>query len=70
MIITIDAEKSFDKIMIRALQKVGKEETYLNIPKLILRGHHHPETKTRQKYHKKRKLQANIADEHRHTKKY
>ena len=35
MIITIDAEKSFDKIMIRALQKVGIEGTYLNIIKAI-----------------------------------
>ena len=34
-------------------------------PKLILQGHHHPDTKTRQRCHKKRKLQANIADEHR-----
>ena len=32
-------------------------------PKLILRGYHHPDTKTRQKYHKKRKLQTNITDE-------
>ena len=35
-----------------------------NTPKLILRGHHHPDTKTRQRCHKKRKLQANITDEH------
>ena len=26
-----------------------------NTPKLILRGHHHPDTKTRQRYYKKRK---------------
>ena len=31
----------------------------------ILQGHHHPDTKTRQRQHKKRKLQANITDEHR-----
>ena len=36
-----------------------------NTSKLILRGHHHPDTKTRQRQHKKRKLQANITDEHR-----
>ena len=36
-----------------------------NISKLILRGHHHPDTKTRQKQHTKRKLQANITDKHR-----
>ena len=36
-----------------------------NTPKLIQPGHHHPVTKTRQRCHKKRKLQANITDEHR-----
>ena len=36
-----------------------------NTYKLILQGHHHPDTKTRQRQHKKRKLQANITDEHR-----
>ena len=39
MIISIDAEKSFDNIqhpyMIKTLQKVGIEETYLNIIKAI-----------------------------------
>ena len=33
--------------------------------KLILQGHHHLDTKTRQRQHTKRKLQANITDEHR-----
>ena len=33
--------------------------------KLILQSHHHPDTKTRQRQHKKRKLQANIPEEHR-----
>ena len=33
--------------------------------KLIQRGHHHPDTKTRQRQYKKRKLQANITDEYR-----
>ena len=28
-------------------------------------GHHNPDTKTRQRQHKKRKVQANITDEHR-----
>ena len=37
-----------------------------NTPKLVLQDHHHCDTKTRQRYHKKRKLQANITDEHRH----
>ena len=39
MIISIDAEKAFDKIhrplMIKTLQKVGMEGTYLNIIKAI-----------------------------------
>ena len=39
MIISIDAQKAFDKIqhpfMIKALQKVGTEGTYLNIIKAI-----------------------------------
>ena len=39
MIISIDAEKAFDKIqhpfMIKTLQKVGREATYLNIIKAI-----------------------------------
>ena len=39
MIISIDAEKAFDKIqhpfMIKTLKKVGIEETYLNIIKAI-----------------------------------
>ena len=39
MIISINAEKAFDKIqhpfMIKTLQKMGKEGTYLNIVKAI-----------------------------------
>ena len=39
MIISIDAEKAFDKIqhpfMIKTLQKAGIEETYLNIIKAM-----------------------------------
>ena len=39
MIISIDAEKAFDKVqrsfMIKTLQKAGKEGTYLNIIKAI-----------------------------------
>ena len=36
-----------------------------NTSKLILRGHHHPDMKTRQRQCTKRKLQVNITDEHR-----
>ena len=33
--------------------------------KIILWSHHHPDTNIRQRYHVKKKLQANINDEHR-----
>ena len=47
----------------KLFQKNCKER---NTSKLILRGHHHPDTKTRQRQHtQKRKLQANVTDEHR-----
>ena len=36
-----------------------------NTSKLILQGHHHSDTKTRQRYHRKRKSKSNITDEHR-----
>ena len=36
-----------------------------NTSKFILRGHHHPDTKTRQREQEKGKLEANITDEHR-----
>ena len=36
-----------------------------NTSKLILQGNHHPDTKTRQREHQKKKLQTNITDEHR-----
>ena len=39
MVISIDAEKAFDKVqypfLIKTLKKVGIEETYLNITKAI-----------------------------------
>ena len=46
-------------------QTLPKYSRGRNTPKLILRGHHHPDTETRQTCHKERKLQANITDEHR-----
>ena len=82
MIISIDAEKALDKIqhpfIIKTLQKVGIEGTYLNIIKaiydkptanIILNGEKVKpfplRSGTRQRCHKERKLQANITDEHR-----
>ena len=49
-------------IIINLFQKTAEEET---LPRLILQGHHYPDTKTRQRQHTKRKLQVNITDEHR-----
>ena len=45
MIISIDAEKAFDKVqhpfMIKTLQKEGIEGTYLNVIKVIYDKHHY-----------------------------
>ena len=50
-------------ILLKLFQKAAEEGT---LPRLILQGHHHPDTKTRQRQHThKRKLQTNITDEHR-----
>ena len=46
----------------KLFQKNCKER---NTSKLILRGHHHPDIKTRQRQHKERKIKANITNEHR-----
>ena len=53
-------EKSYTKLS-QTLPKYSGER---NTPKLILQGHHHPDMDTRQRFHKKRKLQANITDEY------
>ena len=46
-------------IFLKPFQKISEEGTLPNS------GHHHPDTKTRQRQHIKRKLQAGITDEHR-----
>ena len=48
-------------ILLKFFQKFSDKK---NTSKLILWGHYHPDT--RQIQHKKRKLQANIIDEHRY----
>ena len=48
-------------LLLKLFQQTAEER---DTPKLILWGHHHPDTKTRQRYHEKRKLQANFTDEH------
>ena len=46
-------------------QSLPKYSTGRNTPKFILQGHHHANTKPRQRCHKERKLKVNITDEHR-----
>ena len=46
-------------------QTIPKSWRGRNVSELILWGHHHPDTKTRQRYYKKRKLHTNITDEYR-----
>ena len=57
--------QTFREELMPILLKLSKNCRGRNTSKLILQGHHHPDTKTRQRQHKKRKLQANITDEHR-----
>ena len=57
--------QTFKEELMPILLKLSKNCRGRNASKLSLRGHHYPDTKTRQRQHKKRKLQANITDEHR-----
>ena len=57
--------QTFREELTPILLKLPKNCRGRNSPKLILQGHHYPDTKTRQRYYKKRKLQTNITDEHR-----
>ena len=55
-----------EELMPILLKLLSKNCKGRNTSKLILQGHHQPDTKTRQRQHThKRKLQANITDEHR-----
>ena len=53
-----------EELMPYPFKALSKNYRGRNTSKLILRGHQHPDTKTRQRQHKKRKLQANITDKH------
>ena len=54
-----------DELMPILLKLFPKNYRGRKTSKLILQGHHHPDTKTRQRQHTQKKLQANITDEHR-----
>ena len=53
--------KELTPMLLKLFQNIAEGGT---LP-LILQGHHHPDTKTRQRCHEERKLQASITDEHR-----
>ena len=55
----------FRQELIPILLKLSENCRGRNTSKFILWGHHYRDTKTRERQHKKRKLQANITDEHR-----
>ena len=57
--------QTFREELMPILLKLSKNCRGRNTSKFNLRGHHHPDTKTRKRQHKRRKLQANITDEHR-----
>ena len=48
-------------ILLKLFQKIAEEGTLSNLSMRLP----YPDTKTRQRYHKKRKLQAKFTDEHR-----
>ena len=52
--------QTFREKLMPILLKLSKNNRRWNTSKFILQGHHHPDTKTRQRQHKKIKLQANI----------
>ena len=54
-----------EELMPILLKTLSKNYRGRNTSKLILQDHHHPDTKARQRQHRKRKPQANITDEHR-----
>ena len=60
-----EAYQTFREELMPLTKTLSKNCRGRNTSKLILRDHHHPDTETRQRQHKKRKLQANITDEHR-----
>ena len=56
--------QTFREELMSMLLKLFQNCRGRNTFKLILRGHHYPDVKTREKQPKERKLQANFTDEH------
>ena len=57
--------QTFREELMPVFLKLPKNPGGRNTSKLILQGYNHPDTKTRKRQQEKRKLQANITDEHR-----
>ena len=58
--------QTFREELMLIVLKLLKKCRGRNSSKLILQGHHHPDIKTRQRQHTKRKRWVNITDEHRY----
>ena len=52
--------QTFGEELMSVFLKLSKNYRGRNTSKLILGGQHHPDTKTRERQHKKRKLQATV----------
>ena len=54
----VNSIKHLERASTHPSQTLPKNCRGKNTPKLLLQGHHHPDTKTRQRFQKERKLQA------------
>ena len=62
---TAEFYQTFREELMSILPTLSKNCTGRNTSKLILQGHHHPDTKARQRQHKKENYRPIITDEHR-----